>query len=100
MFPIITVDVSGLKPNLKYSLIVDVVPVDKHYYRYNQGHWEVRDDITSDEKFETSYTHPWSPLFGDRWMEGTITFQGLRLNSHLESAKSCNHVSPVTVTVI
>lgn len=99
MFPVITLHVNGLEKCLKYSMTIDMLPADQHRYRYNQGLWEIRRGELSNEKFETSYTHPNSPWTGSKWMERAIAFQELKLSNHLETARSCNHVSSATITM-
>ena len=41
MFPALRVSVSGLNANLKYNLIVDIVPLDDNRYKYQSGKWIV-----------------------------------------------------------
>lgn len=100
MFPVITLHVNGLEKYLKYSMTVDMLPADHHRYRYNQGIWEIRRGEISNEKFETSYTHPNSPWTGGKWMERAIAFSELKLNNHLETAKSSNHVGSAIICVV
>jgi hypothetical protein len=41
MFPAIRVSVSGLETSAKYMMIIDVIPVDDHRYKFHNCEWIV-----------------------------------------------------------
>jgi hypothetical protein len=41
MFPTFKVSITGLDPNSKYIVYMDVVPVDNHRYKYHNSQWIV-----------------------------------------------------------
>jgi hypothetical protein len=39
MFPVIRVSISGLEPNTKYLIFVDIVPCDDYKYKFHNNEW-------------------------------------------------------------
>jgi hypothetical protein len=41
MFPTFKVNVTGLEPQTKYILLMDIIPYDDSRYKYNNSEWNV-----------------------------------------------------------
>lgn len=81
MFPTIRVNVSGLNPNSKYIMFVDMVPVDDNRYKFQNGEWTVTGKC--EPHFDgLAYMHPDSPMSGSNWMKETVSFHKLKLTNN------------------
>ena len=92
MFPAIRVKVSGLAPEKRYFMALDIMPVDENRYRYvyHSSKWMVAG--TGDSPLPPrSFIHPESPSSGDQWMRQVVTFDKLKLTNHEND--SSGHVS-------
>ena len=92
MFPAIRVKVSGLQPEKRYFMALDIMPVDENRYRYvyHSSKWMVAG--TGDSPLPPrSFIHPESPSSGDQWMRQVVTFDKLKLTNHEND--SSGHVS-------
>ncbi|KAK7880023.1 hypothetical protein WMY93_033313 [Mugilogobius chulae] len=83
MFPYFRFRLSGLNPNKKYSLLMDLQPADTHRYSWSGRGWQVcgvaRNHIRS-----PPFAHPDSPASGQHWMQNTVSFYRLKLTSDAE----------------
>lgn len=80
MFPALKVELFDLDPNTTYTLLMDMVPVDKYRYKYQNSAW-VR--CFEEECSPTRpYTHPDSPALGSHWMNMVINFYKLKLTNN------------------
>ena len=90
MFPVIKISVSGLEPDTKYIIVMDIVAIDDNRYKFHDSEWVVTG------KAEPSlagrlYVHPDSPVTGAVWEKQLISFQKLKItNNHLDQ---CGYVS-------
>lgn len=81
MFPSIRISVSGLEPTSKYTMFVDVVPLDDNRYKYHNCEWIVSGK--AEPHFPNRcYLHPDSPLNGSQWMKQVISFHKLKLTNN------------------
>ena len=84
MFPVIKISVSGLEPNAKYIIVMDIVPVGDNRYKFHDSEWVVTG------KAEPAlpgrlYIHPDSPANGSVWEKQLVSFQKLKItNNHLD----------------
>ena len=92
MFPVVKMSVSGLEPDAKYFIVMDMVAVDDNRYKFHDSEWVVTG------KAEPSmtgrlYIHPDSPATGAVWEKQLISFQKLKItNNHLDTF---GYVSPL-----
>lgn len=90
MFPVIKMSVSGLEPDTKYIVVMDIVAIDDNRYKFHDSEWVVTG------KAEPSlagrlYVHPDSPVTGAVWEKQLVSFQKLKItNNHLDQ---CSYVS-------
>nr|CAE45764.1 Tbx1/15/20 protein [Axinella verrucosa] len=80
MFPPIKVEVFGLDPNAYYVLLMDMAPVDKYRYKYQNSSWvKCFEEECSPTRL---YVHPDSPALGSHWMHMIINFYKLKLTNN------------------
>nr|CAB3266863.1 T-box transcription factor Tbx6b [Phallusia mammillata] len=80
MFPGYRIKLSGLDPNEKYCLLMDIVNVDQHRYKFQNGEWRVagRGEPPIPQRF---YLHPHSPATGKQWMKDIVSFHKVKLTN-------------------
>ncbi|OAF70839.1 T-box transcription factor tbx-8 [Intoshia linei] len=81
LFPPLKITVANLNPNLKYIIIVDMIPSDNNRYRYVKDKWCVGGKAEPHMSHRV-YIHPDSPLTGYNWMKQLISFHKLKLTNH------------------
>ena len=84
MFPTLRVSFSGLDPETKYAVLMDIVPVDNKRYRYayHRSSWLVAGK--ADPPLPTRlYMHPDSPFTGDQLAKQTVSFEKLKLTNNM-----------------
>lgn len=80
MFPPLKVELFDLNPTSTYILLMDMAPVDKYRYKYQNSTW-VR--CFEEECSPTRlYVHPDSPNTGSHWMNSVINFYKLKLTNN------------------
>ncbi|XP_046441661.1 T-box-containing protein TBX6L-like [Daphnia pulex] len=80
MFPTLKVNLSGLDPNTKYFVLLDLVLADDSRFRFNAG-W-LRSGKAEPQWPSRIYTHPDSPATGAQWMKHEISFQKVKLTNN------------------
>ncbi|XP_060595027.1 T-box transcription factor TBX20-like [Ruditapes philippinarum] len=84
MFPTVRVSFTGLDPDTKYSVLMDIVPVDNKRYRYayHRSSWLVagKADPPLPTRF---YVHPDSPYLGEQLVKQTVSFEKLKLTNNM-----------------
>ena len=84
MFPTVRVSFTGLDPDTKYSVLMDIVPVDSKRYRYayHRSSWLVagKADPPLPTRF---YVHPDSPYSGEQLCKQTVSFEKLKLTNNM-----------------
>nr|XP_040055758.1 T-box transcription factor TBX6-like isoform X3 [Gasterosteus aculeatus aculeatus] len=80
MFPYCRFRISGLQPSKKYSLYMDIQPLDGSRYRWTGKSWQVAGKA---EGHVTSrpFAHPESPSTGQHWMQSPVSFYKLKLTN-------------------
>ncbi|XP_050397967.1 T-box transcription factor TBX20 isoform X2 [Patella vulgata] len=84
MFPTLRVSFTGLDPDQKYLVLMDIVPVDNKRYRYayHRSSWLVagKADPPLPNRF---HVHPDSPFTGDQLQKQTVSFEKLKLTNNM-----------------
>ena len=84
MFPVIKMSVSGLEPDTKYFIVMDIVAVDDNRYKFHDSEWVVTGKAEPHLPGRL-YVHPDSPATGAVWEKQLISFQKLKItNNHLD----------------
>ncbi|XP_053120280.1 T-box transcription factor TBX6 [Hemicordylus capensis] len=81
MFPQLKVSITGLDPEAKYLLLVDVVPVGSSRYKWHGKRWEAsgKAELPPPDRV---YIHPDSPASGAHWMRQPVSFHRLKLTNN------------------
>jgi len=95
MFPPLRVRLSGLNDddsaNCSYDVILDILPVDSHRYRYayHRSSWVVSDRAPADATeaparadLMRSYRHPDGPFSASQLMQRAISFDRVKLTNN------------------
>nr|CDS24060.1 T box transcription factor TBX20 [Echinococcus granulosus] len=90
MFPVMRVSFTGLRPGQKYTVLMDIVPVDNKRYRYayHRSSWLVAgkaDPETTEQqrRRRRCYLHPDAPFTGEQLARQTVSFEKLKLTNNL-----------------
>lgn len=83
MFPTLRVCFRKLDPNQKYSVLMDIVPVDNKRYRYayHKSSWLVAGKADPPAPHRL-YTHPDSPFTGDQLHKTFVSFEKVKLTNN------------------
>lgn len=101
MFPVMRVSFTGLRPGQKYTVLMDIVPVDNKRYRYayHRSSWLVAgkaDPETTDQqrRRRRCYLHPDAPFTGEQLARQTVSFEKLKLTNNLldKHGYVCSHL--------
>ncbi|XP_044869252.1 T-box transcription factor TBX6 [Mauremys mutica] len=81
MFPQLKVSVTGLDPEAKYLLLVDMVPAGASRYKWQGQRWEAsgKAELPPPDRV---YIHPDSPASGAHWMRQPVSFHRLKLTNN------------------
>ncbi|CAL8102793.1 unnamed protein product [Calicophoron daubneyi] len=84
MFPVIRISFSGLDPDTKYLVLMDIIPVDSKRYRYayHRSSWLVAGKADP-EMHVRHYMHPDSPFTGEQLTKQTVSFEKLKLTNNV-----------------
>ncbi|XP_026164161.1 MAX dimerization protein MGA a isoform X2 [Mastacembelus armatus] len=82
MFPYCRFRISGLHPHKKYSLIMDIQPLDNSCYKWTGKSWQVVGKAECHVKSQP-FNHPESPSVGQHWMQNPVSFYKLKLTNNI-----------------
>lgn len=77
MFPYCRFRLSGMEPFQSYLLVMDIIPVDNHRYKWSGKGWETNGK--ADPHVSRLFVHPESPATGLHWMQYPVSFYRLKL---------------------
>nr|XP_032813757.1 T-box transcription factor TBX20-like isoform X1 [Petromyzon marinus] len=83
MFPTIRVSLSGVEPDARYIVLMDIIPVDQKRYRYayHRSCWLVAGK--ADPPLPSRlYVHPDSPFTGEQLLKQSVSFEKLKLTNN------------------
>ncbi|XP_026789858.3 MAX dimerization protein MGA a [Pangasianodon hypophthalmus] len=80
MFPCCRFRISGLEPFQRYTLVMDMQPVDNYRYKWSDRRWETNGK--ADPHIFRSFVHPDSPATGLDWMQYPVSFYKLKLTNN------------------
>ncbi|XP_034945676.1 T-box transcription factor TBX20-like isoform X2 [Chelonus insularis] len=83
MFPTCRVSFNGLKPDGRYAVLMDIVPVDKKRYRYayHRSSWLVAGKADPPAPARL-YVHPDSPFTGEQLRKQIVSFEKVKLTNN------------------
>uniref|UniRef100_A0AAZ3QLI9 T-box domain-containing protein n=1 Tax=Oncorhynchus tshawytscha TaxID=74940 RepID=A0AAZ3QLI9_ONCTS len=81
MFPYCRFRVSGLEPFQKYTLLMDINPVDNKRYKWTGQDWQMSGKAEA-HLLRRVFIHPDSPSSGHQWMQNPVSFYKLKLTDN------------------
>ncbi|XP_036927400.1 MAX dimerization protein MGA a isoform X7 [Acanthopagrus latus] len=94
MFPYCRFRISGLQPSKKYSLIMDIQPVDSSRYKWICNSWQVAGKAECHVKSQP-FAHPESPATGQHWMQNPVSFYKLKLTNNITDQEGNTVLHPM-----
>ncbi|XP_041828682.1 MAX dimerization protein MGA a isoform X2 [Melanotaenia boesemani] len=82
MFPYCRFRISGLQPAKKYTLLMDIQPLDSSQYKWTGDSWQVSRKAECHIKSQP-FAHPESPATGQYWMQSPVSFYKLKLTNDI-----------------
>ncbi|TRY78963.1 hypothetical protein DNTS_014720 [Danionella cerebrum] len=84
MFPSVQVKVHDLEPLKKYTIAMDITPLDSKRYRYvyHSSQWVIAGHTDHSCHPPHLYIHPDSPSLGENWMRQVISFDRVKLTNN------------------
>ncbi|KAI1286800.1 T-related protein [Halotydeus destructor] len=82
MFPVINLELSGLKKNCLYTMVIEFVQVDSIRWKYMNGDWVsgAKSELPPPTRSRI-YTHPESPNYGYHWLDKAVSFTKVKLTN-------------------
>ncbi|XP_050731631.1 T-box transcription factor TBX20-like isoform X2 [Eriocheir sinensis] len=83
MFPTVRASFVGLKSEQRYSVLLDIVPVDNKRYRYayHRSSWLVAGKADPPPPYRL-YAHPDTPYTGDQLKKQIVSFEKVKLTNN------------------
>ncbi|KAF2901902.1 hypothetical protein ILUMI_04284 [Ignelater luminosus] len=83
MFPTLRVSFTGVRPEQRYAVVLDIVPVDNKRYRYayHRSSWLVAGKADPPAPCRL-YTHPDSPFTGEQLRKQVVSFEKVKLTNN------------------
>uniref|UniRef100_UPI001ED82428 MAX dimerization protein MGA a n=1 Tax=Scatophagus argus TaxID=75038 RepID=UPI001ED82428 len=94
MFPYCRFRISGLQPSRKYSLIMDIQPLDSSRYKWTGTSWQIAGKAECYVKSEP-FPHPESPSTGHQWMQKPVSFYKLKLTNNITDQEGNTILHPM-----
>ncbi|XP_019864866.1 T-box transcription factor TBX20-like isoform X2 [Aethina tumida] len=83
MFPTLRVSFTNIRPDQKYAVLMDIVPVDNKRYRYayHRSSWLVAGKADPPAPCRI-YAHPDSPFSGEQLRKQVVSFEKVKLTNN------------------
>lgn len=81
MFPSIRLSVSGLKEDVNYCVMIEMVPITDCRYKFSGSQW-VPAGGAEPQSPQRMYMHPESPALGSHWLNQPILFNKVKLTNN------------------
>lgn len=82
MFPYCRFRISGLQPSRRYTLMMDIQPLDNSHYRWTGKNWQADGKGTRHTKSQP-FAHLESPATGQHWMQSPVSFYRMKLTNNI-----------------
>lgn len=82
MFPYCRFRISGLQPSRRYTLMMDIQPLDNSHYRWTGKNWQAAGKGTRHAKSQP-FAHLESPATGQHWMQSPVSFYRMKLTNNI-----------------
>ncbi|XP_070776873.1 MAX dimerization protein MGA a [Enoplosus armatus] len=94
MFPYCRFRISGLHASRKYSLVMDIQPLDNIRYKWTGKSWQVAGKAECLSKSQP-FAHPESPSTGQHWMQNPVSFYKLKLTNNMSDQEGNTMLLPM-----
>ncbi|XP_070697775.1 MAX dimerization protein MGA a [Pempheris klunzingeri] len=94
MFPYCRFRISGLHPSRKYSLIMEIQPLDNNRYKWTGKSWQVAGKAECRIKSQP-FAHPECPSVGQHWMQNPVSFYKLKLTNNISDQEGNTVLHPM-----
>lgn len=94
MFPYCRFHISGLEPSRKYSLIMDIQPLDNSHYKWTGKSWQAAGKAECHVKSQP-FAHPESPSTGQHWIQNPVSFYKLKLTNNISDQEGNTILHPM-----
>uniref|UniRef100_A0A3Q2CSL5 T-box domain-containing protein n=1 Tax=Cyprinodon variegatus TaxID=28743 RepID=A0A3Q2CSL5_CYPVA len=94
MFPYLRFHISGLQPSRKYSLMMDIEPLENSQYKWTGESWQVCKKAECYVKSKP-FVHPDSPATGQHWMQSPVSFYKLKLTNDISEQEGNIFLRPM-----
>ncbi|XP_044023006.1 LOW QUALITY PROTEIN: MAX dimerization protein MGA a [Siniperca chuatsi] len=94
MFPYCRFRISGLHASRKYSLIMDIQPLDNSHYKWTGKSWQVAGKAECHLR-SPPFAHPESPSTGQHWMQNPVSFYKLKLTNNMSDQEGNTILHPM-----
>ncbi|KAL2099092.1 hypothetical protein ACEWY4_005572 [Coilia grayii] len=81
MFPSCRYRISGMEPFQRYLLVMDIIPMDNHRYKWSDHRWEPNGKSEAHIPGRV-FIHQESPASGHYWMQSPVSFYKLKLTNN------------------
>lgn len=83
MFPTLRISFTGIRPEQRYAVLLDIVPVDNKRYRYayHRSSWLVAGKADPPAPCRI-YAHPDSPFSGEQLRKQVVSFEKVKLTNN------------------
>ncbi|CAF3681055.1 unnamed protein product [Adineta steineri] len=81
LFPTFRASISELDPNMKYMVLLDIVPIDDNRYKYQESAWIISGKAEP-HIYGRYFLHPDSPQTGAQWMKQSIQFNKVKITNN------------------
>ncbi|KAL5290281.1 hypothetical protein ACFFRR_009928 [Megaselia abdita] len=81
MFPSMRLSVSGLKEDVNYCVMIEMVPITDCRYKFSGSQW-VPAGGAEPQSPQRMYMHPESPALGSHWLNQPILFNKVKLTNN------------------
>lgn len=83
MFPTVRISFTGIRPEQRYAVLLDIVPVDNKRYRYayHRSSWLVAGKADPPAPCRI-YAHPDSPFSGEQLRKQVVSFEKVKLTNN------------------
>ena len=98
MFPTVRCSFRGVDLNLRYLVLVDIIPVDNKRYRYayHRSSWLVAGKADQPSPIRL-YIHPDAPFTGDQLRKQVVSFEKVKLtNNEMDKSGHVSHFNLIS----
>lgn len=82
MFPAFKVKLKGLDPKSKYMVMMDIIPVDQHRYKFHNSKWGLAGKADPEVQ-KGVHIHPDMAQDGETWMKKGASFSRVKVTNNM-----------------